>query len=88
VLGIGELRDVEILLQDTSRIGKKRPVCTDSGAKFIRLSDIVSANRDKPAIRNLEFTMKLNQPFMLSAVLRTKSATAEDDDHWIFSLQF
>jgi hypothetical protein len=46
VLGIGVLRDVEILLQDASRIGKKRPVCTDSGAKFIRLSDIVGANRD------------------------------------------
>ena len=46
VLGISVLRDVEILLHDASRIGKKRPVCTDSGAKFIRLSDIVGANRD------------------------------------------
>src|ERR1700730_5834982 len=46
VLGIGVLRDVEILLQDASRIGKKRPVCAGSGAKFIRLSDIVGANRD------------------------------------------
>ena len=52
--------DVEIFLDDTPRIGKERPVGTDSAAIFIRLSDIVGANRDEPAIGNLKLTMQLN----------------------------
>jgi hypothetical protein len=53
-------------------------VGTDTGAKFIRLSDIVGANRDKPAIANLDFTVQLNQSFSLPAVLWPKTSAAED----------
>ena len=42
--------DVEIFLDYTPRVGEERPVGTDSAAIFIRQSDIVGANRDKPAI--------------------------------------
>jgi hypothetical protein len=79
VVEISVLRDVEILLQDASRIGKKRPVGTDSGAIFIRLSDIVGANRDKPAIANLELTMECNKPFMLPTIFGAKTSAAEDE---------
>jgi hypothetical protein len=61
---------------------------TDSSAKFIRLCDIVAANRDQAAIANLEFTMKLDQSFMLPSVLWAVTAAAEDDHHRILSLQF
>jgi hypothetical protein len=40
---------------------EERPVGTNSAAIFIRLSDIAGANRDKPAIANLEFTMECNK---------------------------
>ena len=59
----------------------------DSCAIFIRLRDIVGADRDQPAIGNLEFTMELNQPFRLSAVLGSVAPTAEDEDHGVVSLQ-
>jgi hypothetical protein len=62
--------DVEIFLDDTPRVGEERPVGTDSAAIFIRQSDIVGANRDKPG--NLELTMEFNKPFSLPAVLGQK----------------
>jgi len=80
--------DVEIFLDDTPRVGEERPVGTDSAAIFIRLSDVVGANRDKPAIGNLELTMELNKPFRLPAVLGAETAAAEDENHWMLSLQF
>ncbi len=54
---IGVFDDIEIFLDFTRWIREKRPVGTDSGAKFIRLSDIIGGNRDKPAIANLELAM-------------------------------
>src|ERR1700676_3280950 len=54
---VGRIRlfsDVEIFWNDTPRVGEESPVGTDSAAIFVRLSDIVGANRDKPAIGNLE----------------------------------
>src|SRR5208283_680847 len=80
--------DVEIFLDDTPRVGEERPVGTDSAAIFIRLSDIVGANRDKPAIGNLELTMEFNKPFSLPAVLGAETSAAEDENHWMLSLQF
>ena len=47
------LGDVEVLLDFTPRVRKERPVGTDSAAIFIRLCDIIGANRDQPAIANL-----------------------------------
>src|SRR6266550_9523946 len=57
VLGISVLHDVEIFLDFTRWVGEERPVGTDTGAKFIRLGDIVGADCDQPAIRDLELTM-------------------------------
>src|SRR5208337_3164979 len=54
----------------------------------IRLSDIVGANRDKPAIGNLELAMEFNEPFGLSAVFGTETSAAENKYHWMLSLQF
>ena len=85
---IGVLGNVEVFLDFTPRVGEKRPVGADSCAVFIRLRDIVGADRDQPAIGNLEFTMELNQPFRLSAVLGSVTAAAEDEDHGVVSLQF
>jgi hypothetical protein len=85
---IGIFGDVEVFLDFTPRVGEERPVRAHSCAIFIRLRDIVGADRDQPAIGNLEFTMELNQPFRLSAVLGSVTAAAEDEDHGIVSLQF
>src|ERR1700683_1138019 len=59
----------------------------DSGAVFIRLADIVRANRDQPAIRNFELTIELHKPFRLPAILGTETSAAEDENHRILSLQ-
>jgi hypothetical protein len=85
---IGVFGDVEVLLNFTRRVGEERPVCADSCAIFIRLRDIVGADREQPAIRNLEFTMELNQPFRLPAVLGSVTPAAEDEDHRVLSLLF
>ena len=60
----------------------------DAAAIFIRPSDIVGANRDKPAIGNLELAMEFNKPFSLPAVLGAETSAAEDENHWMSSLQF
>jgi hypothetical protein len=80
--------DVEIFLDDSPGVGEEGPVGTDSAAIFTRLSNIVGANRDEPAIPNLELTMELDQPLSLPAVLGSVTSAAEDEDQWILSLQF
>jgi hypothetical protein len=85
---IGVFGDVEVFLDFTPRIGEKRPVGADTCAIFIRLRDIVGADCDQPAIGNLEFTIELNQPFRLPAVLGSVTPAAEDDDHGVLFLQF
>src|SRR5262249_38051105 len=80
--------DVEIFLDGAPHVGKERPVRTNPAAIFIRLSDIVGADRDKSAIANLELTMKLNKPFGHPAILGAITSAAEDQDHWILPLQF
>ena len=59
----------------------------DSAAIFIRLGDVVGADRDQPAIANLHLTMELQQPFSLPAVFWAEAAAAEDENHGILSLQ-
>jgi len=59
VLRIGVLSDVEIFLDLACRIGEEGPARTDAAAIFVRFGDIVGANRDQPAIGNLELAMKL-----------------------------
>src|SRR5260370_26710133 len=86
--GISVFGDVEIFLDDTPRVGEERPVGADSAAIFIRLSDIVGADRDQPAIGNLKLTMEFNKPFSLAAVLGAEPSAAEDENHWMLSLQF
>ena len=51
---IGVFGDVEVFLDLTPRVGEERPMGADSCAIFIRLGDIVGADRDQPAIGNLE----------------------------------
>jgi hypothetical protein len=58
---------------------------TDSAAIFVRLAYVVGANRDEPAISNLELTMEFNKP---SAALGAEPSAAENENHWILSLQF
>jgi hypothetical protein len=79
--------NVEIFLDHTPRVGEERPVSTDSSAIFTRLSDIVGADRDEPAIANLELTMELDKPFSLPAVLGAVTSAAENEDHWMPPLQ-
>jgi hypothetical protein len=86
--GIRIFSDVEIFLDDPSRVGEERPVGTYSGAIFIRLGDIVGGNRDKPAIGNLKLAMEFDQPFSLPAVLGAETSAAKDENHCMWSLQF
>jgi len=62
-------------------------VCTDSSSKFIRVRDVVRRDRDQAAVGDLQLAMELNQPFVLSAVLRAVTPATEDHDHGIWSLQ-
>jgi hypothetical protein len=82
------LGDVEIFLDDTPRVGEEGPVSADTAAIFVRLSDVVGTDRDKPAIANLHLTMEFKKPFSLSTVLGAESAAAEDEHHGMLSLQF
>jgi hypothetical protein len=72
---VGRIRifgDVEIFLDDTPRVREEGPVSADTAAIFVRLSDVVRTDRDKPAIANLHLTMEFKKPFSLSAVLGQK----------------
>src|SRR4051812_17649159 len=86
VFGVSVFGDVEVLLNDAPRIGKKGPVRADAAAVFVGLGDVVGADRDQPAIADLHLTMELQQTFGLTAVLRAKGAAAKDEHHRILSL--
>jgi hypothetical protein len=62
-------------------------VGTDATAIFIRLGDVVGANRDQPAIADLNLTMELNQPFSLPTIFGAVPSAAEDENHRMLSLQ-
>jgi hypothetical protein len=62
-------------------------VSADTAAIFVRLSDVVGADRDKAAIANLHLTMEFKKPFSLSAVLGAETAAAKDEHHWMLALQ-
>jgi hypothetical protein len=64
------------------------PVGTDAAAIFIRLRDVVGANRDQSAIADLNLTMELDKSFSLSAVLGAVPSATEDENHRMLALQF
>jgi hypothetical protein len=88
VVRIRVFGDVEILLDDAPHVGKERPVGAETAAILIRLSNIVSADRNKPAIADLELAVQLDEPFGLPAVLWSVASAAEDQNHGMLSLQF
>jgi hypothetical protein len=57
-----------------------------SAAIFVGLGDVVSADRDQPAVADFHLTMELQQTFGLSAILWAEGAAAEDEHHGILSL--
>jgi hypothetical protein len=69
------------------RIGKKRPVGTYSAAIFIRLGNVIGADRNQSAIGNFELTMQLNQQFGLATVFGARASGAEDKPLGMLSLQ-
>jgi hypothetical protein len=78
---VGRIRvfgDVEIFLDDTPRVGQEGPVRADTATIFVRLSDVVGTDRDKPAIANLHLTVELKKPFSLSAVFGAETAAAQE----------
>src|SRR5271156_1450521 len=85
--GIGVFGDVEILLNNAPRIGEKGPVSPYSATIFVRLGDVVGADRDQPAIANLHLAMELQQTFCLTAIFWTEAATTKDQHHRMLSLQ-
>jgi len=80
--------DVQILLDNTRRVGQKRPVSIDPAAKFIAFRDVVGADGDQAAIADFEFTVEFDQPFGLTAVFGAEASAAEDDDQGMLALQF
>src|SRR6266403_5291827 len=85
---IGIFGDIEIFLDNTSRVGEEWPVGANSTAILIRPSNIVGADCDQAAIANLELTMELNQPFSLPALFGAEASPAEPENHRVLSLQF
>jgi hypothetical protein len=88
VVGVRIFGDVEIFLDRAPHVGKEGPVRPDAGAMFVRLSDVVRADRNKSAIAYLELAMQLDEPFGLPAVLWAVASAAEDQNHRMLSLQF
>ena len=84
---IGVFGNVEVFLDFTRRVGEERPVGADPAAVLIRLRDVVGADRDQPAVADLEFAVELDQPFRLPAVLGAEAPAAEDEDQRVLSLQ-
>lgn len=80
--------NVEVFLDFASRVREEGPVGTDAAAIFIRFGDVVGADCDQTAIADLNFTMKLHQPFMLAAILGTVPAATEDEQQRMLLLQF
>jgi hypothetical protein len=62
-------------------------VSADTAVIFVRLSDVVGTDCDKPAVANLRLAIKFKKPFSLSAVLGAESAAAEDEHHRMLALQ-
>jgi hypothetical protein len=60
---------------------------TDSAAIFVRLRDVVGANRHEPTISNFEFPIELHKPFCLSSIFGAIPSAAEDENHGVLSLQ-
>ena len=71
-----------------SRVGEKRPVGANSATKFIRLDYIVGADSNELTIANLQLMMELNEPCSLPALLGAETPAAENENHWVLSLQF
>ena len=66
-------------MDNATGIREERPVRVDAVAIFVRLDNVVSADRHQPAISNLEFAVKLSQALMLPAILGAKPSAAEDE---------
>jgi hypothetical protein len=79
--------DVEILLDNTPAVREERPMSADAAAIFVRLGDVVGADRDEAAIADLHFSVEFKKSLGLSAVLGAVSAAAEDEHHWVLALQ-
>jgi hypothetical protein len=62
-------------------------VRADSRAKLIRLGDVVGTNGEQSAVTHLELAMKLKESFVLPAILGTKAAAAENQNHRMLSLE-
>ena len=78
--------DVQVFLDFAPGIGEKGSVRTNSGAEFIRLGYVVSADRDQAAIANLKLPVELNKPFVLPAVFGAETSPAKNENHWMLSL--
>jgi len=59
----------------------------DNAAVFVRLGDVVGADRDHAAIADLYFIMEFKQPLMLSAILGAVTPAAKDEHHRVLPLQ-
>ena len=79
--------DVEIFLDLSRRVRQEGPVRADPAPVFVCLGDVIGADRNQPAIGNLKFPMKLNQPFGLAPVLGAIATAAENQDHRMRALQ-
>src|SRR5258708_18742974 len=85
---VGVFGDVEIFLDDAAGVGKERPLGADAAAIFVGFGDVVGADGDEAAIRDLEFAMELHKAFGLAAVLGAEATAAEDKNHGMRALQF
>jgi hypothetical protein len=87
VVWISVFADVQILLNRSAYIGKKRPVSTDACTIFIRNSDVVCANGHETAIGNFQFTVELDEEFCLPAVLGAKTSATKHENHGMLTLE-
>ena len=59
----------------------------DAGAELVRLEQVVGRDRHQTAVADLHLAMELQEPLVLSPVLRTETAAGEHQHQRIASLQ-
>jgi hypothetical protein len=87
VVRISVFGDIQILLNGSAHIGKKRPVSTNACTVLVRNSDVVCANGHETAISHFQFTMQLDEELCLPTILGTKTSAAEHENQGVLTLE-
>ena len=87
IVGIGILRDVEILLHDAILIVQERPMGPHPEAQIIDEDEVIGRDGDEPGEPDRDLVLKGGELAQLLPVLRTIDAAPEHQDHRVIALE-